>query len=217
MKATGEMPTQRMQTKRSGGKRDGSPAYRHRKAPIAPAIVFATIFGIVLATLGGTAVYLWQREQARDREAALVQAVQQRNEARQEAEALTANARSDRADIRALEGRVAGLQARLERLRNAYAARSAVVYRASDILATVRAQVPIAEPMVWESVSIQVCGRGYAYVLAHPGNAPAGANVEDSEQVFLKTRGGEWTVIASGTGISPSEVLPPGLLDAIAT
>jgi len=174
------------------------------------------VFAIMLATFAGAAVYVWQREQIQDGEAALSLAIQQRDDARQAAEALSADARSDRAHIRALDAQVAGLQARVERLRNASAASKALVYSASDILAAVRAQVPIAEPMIWESVSIQVCGLGYAYVLAHPGNVPAGTNVEDGEQVFLKTESGEWTVVTSGTGISPSEVLPPVLQEALA-
>ena len=107
-------------------------------------------------------------------------------------------------DIRALEAQVAGLQARVERLRNTSAASSAP--RLQGVRHPRRPcelKVPIAEPMVWESVSIQVCGLGYAYVLAHPGNIPAGTNVEDSEQVFLKTEGGEWTVIYLGNGRQP--------------
>jgi hypothetical protein len=210
MKTTQEMPTQR-----SGRRPDGPTGSRHGKAP-SRTIFFATVFAIVLATFAGGAVYVWQRERIQDREAALSLAIQQRDDARQAAEALSADARSDRAHIRALEAQVAGLQARVERLQNASAASSALVYRASDILSAVRAQVPIAEPMIWESVSIQACGLGYAYVLAHPGNIPAGTNVEDSEQVILKTESGEWTVITSGTGISPSEVLPPELQEALA-
>ena len=209
--------TQELETRRTGASPQRPPEPGQTRAPTTRTFVIATILAIVLATLAGSAVYLWQRQQIQDREAALSLAIQQRDEARQSAEALTTQATNDRAHIRALERQVAGLQGRLERLRNAYAASSAIVYRASDILAAVRAQVPIAEPMVWQSVSIQVCGRGYAFVLAHPGNIPAGSSVEDSEQVFLKNEGGEWTVIASGTGIDPSEVLPPELLDASPT
>ena len=207
--------TQERPTPRPGRRPDGPTGSRRGKSP-SWTIVFATVFAIVLATFAGAAVYVWQGEQIQNREAALSLAIQQRDEARQAAEALSADAMSDRAHIHALEAHVAGLQARVERLRNASAGSSALVYRASDILAAVRAQVPIAEPMVWESVSIQVCGLGYAYVLAHPGNIPAGTNVEGSEQVFLKTDSGEWTVITSGTGISPSEVLPPELQEALA-
>jgi hypothetical protein len=206
--------TQQMPTQRSGADDDGLRPRRGRTST--RTIVFATIFAIGLAGLTGVAVYIWQHGQTQDKEAALSLAIEQRDEARQAAETSKAAARSERAQIRALEAQVTGLQGRVERLRNAYAASASLVYRASDILAAVRAQVPIAEPMVWDSVSILVCGRGYASVLAHPGNIPAGSNVEDSEQVFLRNRGGEWTVIASGTGISPSEVLPPGLLDAFA-
>ena len=208
MTTTQQMPTQEMPTRPSGGR--GGSGSRDGKAPVRT-IVVATIVAVVLASLTGAAVYLWQREQIQDREAALTLAIRQRDEARQAAGALSAGAKDDRAQIRALEAQVAGLKARLERVRDAYAASSGLVYRASDILAAVRAQVPIAEPMVWQSVSIQVCGQGYAYVLAHPGNIPAGTNVEESEQVFLRFEGGGWTVIDSGTGISPSEVLPPGL------
>lgn len=183
-------------------------------------IVFATVLAIVLAAAAGAAVYVWQHEQVRDRDAVLAAAVQERDEARREADALVADAELANTEIFSLRAEVARLEARVEHLRSMVGEPIGTPgvppsCNASDILAAVRAQVPIAEPMVWDSVTIQACRGGYAFVLAHPGNVPPGTQVEGSEQVFLRNDGGEWIVIDSGTGISCADAdIPPELEQA---
>lgn len=198
-----------------GNERSGPP----RRA-IAIAAAFAAAFAIAFAAAAGAGVYVWQHEQVRDRDALIAAAVQERDEARREADALMADADRADAEILSLRAEVAGLAARVERLRSLVGEPNGgsvapLACSASDILAAVRAQVPIAEPMVWDSVTIQACRGGYAFVLAHPGNVPPGTQVEESEQVFLRNDGGEWTVIGSGTGISCSDPdIPPELEQA---
>jgi hypothetical protein len=136
--------------------------------------------------------------------------LQERNAAREDVDALRRDADRSAAEILALETEVARLEARVDRLRSALNELGGgpvepVACDATGILAAIRAQVPIAAPMTWESVTIQACQGGYAFVLAHPGNIPPGSNVEGSEQVFLRNDGDEWIAIASGTGISCSD------------
>ena len=173
-------------------------------------VAIATVFALLVAAVAGAVVYVWQHEQVGDRDALLAVALQQRDEARREAEASRTDADRSGAEIIALQAEVARLRSRVERLRSTVdepgGAVAPLACDASDILAAIRAQVPIGAPMVWDSVTIQACRGDYAFVLAHPGNVPAGTNVEESEQVFLRNDGGEWVVVASGTGISCSDV-----------
>lgn len=172
-------------------------------------VVRGIVIAVVLMVITGISVYAWQQGEIRERNAALAVALQERNAARQEADALRADAGLSAAEVQALEAQVGQLRGRVERLQAAVDDLSVpgatTSCSAADILAAIRAQVLIATPMVWDSVSIQECRAGYAWVLAHPGNIPAGSNVEESEQVFLRNEGGEWIVIASGTGISCSD------------
>lgn len=170
-------------------------------------IALVVVLVIVAMTATGIAVYAWQHSQVTDRNAALAAAVQQRDEARQDLSASEAEASRSADEVAALTARVQQLRARVDGLRSTLAGLSSQIgsapsCNAEDMLTAVRRELPIGSPLIWESVSIQECQNGYARVYAHPGNVPAGSNVEDSEQVFLKYAEGEWTVITSGTGIA---------------
>lgn len=161
----------------------------------------------VAVAVGG--VFTWQHAQVRERDHLLATTQQERDQARLLVESLEADASRSDAQIQTLETNVVELTARVDKLRSRVdrlQGQSAVplVCTASDLLSAVRAQVDIAEPMVFDAVSIQECGGGYARVYAQPGNVPAGSNV-DSEQVFLRYEQHEWIVIASGTGITCSD------------
>jgi hypothetical protein len=165
---------------------------------------------LLVAGATGATVYVWQHDQVADRAARLDIASHERDRARLEAASARSDADRSTAQILVLEAEVARLEARVERLRSASSEPGGepiapIARDASAILAAIRAQVPIADPMVWSSVTVQACGGDYAFVLAHPGHIPTGSNVEESEQVFLRNDAGEWVVIASGTGISCSD------------
>ncbi|HEX5902524.1 MAG TPA: hypothetical protein VF028_05365 [Actinomycetota bacterium] len=208
---TGEPPETDSRLPAHGHARSGSPG-----TTVAVAIVVA----ILVAGATGATVYVWQHELVSDRTSLLAAALRERDEARGDVEALRADADRSAAEILAFQAEVARLESRVERLRSAAGEIGGgpvapVVCNASDFLAAIRAQVSIAAPMVWDSVTIQACRGDYAFVLAHPGNIPQGSNVEDSEQVILRNDAGEWVVIASGTGISCSDPdIIPGLEQA---
>lgn len=194
-----------------------------RSGSSARALAWAAVVSVILMAVTGTAVYGWQHAQVRDRDAALAAALQERDDARQEAAALRAAADLSTTEMQALEARVAQLEAIVKRLRSTVEDLNRQLggtasCNASDILASIRAQVDIGPPLVWDSVSIQECQGGYARVYAHPGNVPAGWSVEDSEQVFLRSEADGWVVITSGTGISCADSdLSPDLERACTT
>jgi hypothetical protein len=173
-------------------------------------VAIVIVLALLVAGTAGAAVYVWQHGQVSDRATLLAIAVQERDEAREEAASARSDADRSDAQVLVLEAEVARLEARVARLRSAPNEPGGepiapVVCDASAILAAIRAQVPIAAPMVWGSVTVQACAGDYAFVLAHPENIPEGSNVEESEQVFLRNDAGDWVVIASGTGISCSD------------
>jgi hypothetical protein len=85
------------------------------------------------------------------------------------------------------------------------------------MLPVIREEVDIgAEGVFWESVEIRNCQNGYARVFAIIGGTPPpGAELEGSEQVFLRDKGGMWNVLTSGSGIACSDTdLSPEMEEA---
>lgn len=143
------------------------------------AVILAAALMVVASASTGVGVYAWQHAQVRDRDAALLTALQERDEADREAAALRGDAVLTSGEVAALQARVQHLRARVDGLRSTVADLSqqfgsAPSCNAADMLAAIRDDVDIAPSMVWESVSIQECQNGYARVYAHPGHVPVG-------------------------------------------
>jgi hypothetical protein len=176
-----------------------------RVVPFAVAIVLA-------AGVAGGAVYGWQRGVVRERERALADAVQARDEAVGETERLQGDLEDRTTEADALRSEVAQLRAQIERLRRCDPA---------AMLDAIRAEIQIpVQGVFWGSVDVQECRGRYARVFVHvEGTPPPGTSLEDSEQVFLRYSGGAWAVLTSGTGVTCDEssfAVVPELEDACA-